>query len=443
LAAYGSGDEARLRAFYRDHLSPEAFARHPLEDQVAMALRVRGDFGALTLVGVKEDGPSRLRVRLRGEKGGSVAFIFAVQPDPPHLLAGIGVEAMAGGGEEEEAPPAPPRTERETAGAIQAFVDSLARAQAFSGVVRVTYHGHTLVEHAWGLADRAGRIPNRADSKFNLGSINKIFTRTAIAQLAQQGKLSLDQTIERWMPELAHDAASRITIRELLDHRSGLGDFFGSAFDAADKAKLVTNADFLPLFKDQPLLFAPGTQQRYSNAGYIVLGLVVERVSGEEYHDYVRRHVLALAGMTGTDSYRKDARVPNLAIGYTSDRTGGDLRANTRGLPARGSAAGGGYSTAPDLERFIAALEGGKLLDAHWSAWMFGGPEPTARAAPGPALPIAVGGLGIAGGSPGVNAVVEADLHANFCAVVLCNLDPPAAERVGRALRGWLTAICD
>ena len=444
LEAYGSGDDARLFVFCQEHMAPEALERRPAEEVVEMARRLRGDFGALSLVRATEEGAQGLRVRLHAEKGGAVALIFEVQAKPPYLLTGIRAETFTSPGDEEEPlPPAPPRTQRETVAVIQAYLDSLARAQAFSGVVRVTYHGRTLIEQAWGLADRGLGLPNRVDTRFNLGSINKIFTRTAIAQLAQQGKLSLDQTVERWVPELPPDVAARITIRKLLEHRSGLGDFFGPAYEAADKAKLRTNADFLPLFKDQPLLFEPGTKQRYSNGGYVVLGLVIERVSGEPYHDYVRRHIFKPAGMRSTDSYFKEARVPNRAIGYTRQRSSVGWPTNTDGLPARGSAAGGGYSTALDLERFIDALKHGRLLDARWSAWVFGGPAPGPETSPAPALPLSAGGLGIAGGSPGMNAVVEADLGADFCAVVLCNLDPPAAESVGRALRVWLAAIRD
>ena len=442
LAAYETRDEGELFTYFNQHMAPEALTRRPVEDLVEMVRRMRTDFGVLALMRVTEESPQVLRVTMRADKGDIVTLVFEAEAAVPHLLSSIRAEARPPNGiQDEPEPAAPPRSPAQTAEVIGAYVDSLARAGQFSGVVRVTVHGRPLIERAWGLADRGLRIPNRIDTRFNLGSINKIFTRTAIAQLAQSGRLSLDQTIERWVPELPRDVAARITVRELIDHRSGLGDIFGAAYDSTDKSKLRTNADYLPLFRGRPLLFEPGTNMRYSNAGYVVLGLIVERVSGESYHDYVRRHVYAPAGMKSTDSYLRDQPVPNRAVGYTRQRSDTGWRSNLYMLPERGSAAGGGYSTAADLARFMDALAGGRLLDARWSAWMMSPSAAGPDSAKTPALPLRVGGLGVAGGSPGVNAALEARLDTGTCAVVLCNLDPPAAERVARALRFWLAAM--
>src|SRR5437879_6288617 len=132
-----------------------------------------------------------------------------------------------------------------------------------------------------------------------------------------------------------------------MEHRSGLGDFFGPEFVAAPKNRIRSLADYLPFFVNKPLLFEPGAQQRYSNAGYIVLGMVIEKLSGTSYYDYVREHIFKPNGMTSTDSYALDDVVPRRATGYS------ERHSNIYTLPARGSSAGGGYSTAGVLRRLV------------------------------------------------------------------------------------------
>ncbi|HEV7922903.1 MAG TPA: serine hydrolase [Thermoanaerobaculia bacterium] len=283
----------------------------------------------------------------------------------------------------------------------------------FSGVVLLAKDGKPVMQRASGLADPAKGIENRMDTKFNLGSINKIFTRLAIAQLAADGKLALDDTVRKHLPDFPSPNAARITIQQLLDHKSGLGDIFGPRYEAAPPSSLRKLSDFVPLFADQPLEFEPGTRERYSNAGYIVLGLIIEKLSKQSYYDYVRDHITRPAGMTDTASYAVEEKVANRAVGMTRNGP------NTATLPGRGSSAGGGYSTAADMLRFSQALLGEKLLDHQWTEWMFGGGS--AR------------NLGIAGGAPGINAVLE--IAPPYTLVVLANQDPPAAQEVARSAR--------
>ena len=290
---------------------------------------------------------------------------------------------------------------------LQQIVDRAVADGKFSGVVMLAKDGQPEFVHAYG----AG---NKVDTKFNLGSINKVFTQVAIAQLAEAGKLSLDDTVRKHLPDYPSPVADKITIRQLVEFRSGLGDFFGPEFLAAPPSKLRTLRDYLPLFVDKPLLFEPGTQQRYSNAGYIVLGLIIERVSGQTYYDYVREHIFKPAGMRDTDSYAIDENVPNRATPITKR---GELQ-----MPGRGSSAGGGYSTAGDLLRFANALSANKLVSPKWTDWVFkGGPQHN---------------LGVAGGAPGINATLL--IEPPYTLIVLANVDPPAAEEIARAARPLL-----
>jgi CubicO group peptidase (beta-lactamase class C family) len=271
------------------------------------------------------------------------------------------------------------------------------------------------------MADREARRPNDLETAFNLGSINKVFTTIAIRQLAAAGKLDIDSTLARSWPDYPNpDVARRVTIRQLLQHRSGIGGNIFGVPPGGSRSDVRRLRDYLPLFVNEPLQFEPGSRSQYSNAGYIVLGMLIERLSGEDYYDYVRTHIYAPAGMTRTAHWAVDSLPANAALGYTTqtaDRTtSSGLRRNSDLLPGRGSSAGGGYSTAHDLLRLLQALRAGRIP---------AGPPP---------------GLGVAGGAPGINATVEGDLPGGYDLIVLANLDPPAAERIGQLVRGWLGA---
>lgn len=303
---------------------------------------------------------------------------------------------------------------------LASSLDSLAALDQFSGVVvlALAIDGRPVFEHAYGISDRAAERPNDVQTAFNLGSINKVFTAIAIRQLAAAGKLDLDSTLARAWPDYPNrEVARRVTIRQLLEHRSGIGGNIFGAPVGGKRSDVRRLRDYLSLFVSEPLQFDPGTRMQYSNAGYVVLGLLIERLSGEDYYDYVLRHVYRPAGMMRTAHWSVDSLPPNTAVGYTRQGEGtepGALHRNTDLLPGRGSSAGGGYSTAHDLLRFLAALREARIANG---------------------VPA---GLGIAGGAPGLNAVVEGDLPGGYDLVVLANLDPPAAERIAQLIRGWL-----
>lgn len=294
----------------------------------------------------------------------------------------------------------------------------------FSGVVLAAKAGKVVVSRAYGLADVASRTPNTIDTRFNIGSLNKLFTKVAIAQLAEAGKLSLDDTVAQRLPGTALTGADQITIRQLLAHRSGLGDIFGARYEAAPPSRLRELADFLPLFADQPLAFEPGTQERYSNAGYVTLGLIIEKITGEPYRDYVAKHIFAPARMTRTALPAVDDRLPSRATGYTRHGDDHELAArvpNTKSLPGRPSSAGGAYASAGDLLRFYDALLADRLLSTRWTSWMLNDSFDDARRSPE---------IGVAGGAPGINAAIE--IAGGWTVIAMANYDPPAAGAVAR-----------
>ncbi len=337
------------------------------------------------------------------------------------IAGGSWMLAGAALAQEAKAPAAAKRkTEAEVVAALGKEMAAKAAADEFSGVVLLAKDGKTIFRQAYGFADLGLKVPNDAETKFNLGSINKVFTRIAIEQLALAGKLSLDDTIGKWLPEYPNkDAAAKVTIRQMRDMRSGLGDIFTEEFEKGAKDRLLKPRDLFVLFADKPLLFAPGTQQQYSNAGYVVLGAIVEAASGQDYYEYVREHIYKPAGMTSTDSWELDVPVPDRAVGYTKEgprgpAPGGGRRNNLFSTFFKGSPAGGGYSTAGDLLRFDTALRAGALF----------------------ADGRKIAGIGAAGGTPGCNALLE-QMPQGYTLIVLSNYDPPAAMDVGKSVRGW------
>jgi D-alanyl-D-alanine carboxypeptidase len=305
--------------------------------------------------------------------------------------------------------PSPLATDTEIVARLKSTLDSLAAANAFSGAVLLAKGQQVLVREAYGYLSRESKRRNRPETLFNLGSIDKAFTRIAIEQLARAHRLSLSDTLDRYVPEYPVEKARRMTLEHLLEHRAGTGDIFGPRYDAYDRSRLRSLRDWLPLFADRDLEFEPGAQQRYSNAGYVLLGLVIERVSGQSYFQYVHDHVFARAGMSVTASLTADERQGDVAVGYT--REAGRLVDNRSREPWRGTSAGGGYSNIDDLLRFSQALRAGT----------FGAPP--------------IGYLDIAGGGEGINAVLA--IAGDYTLVVLANLDPPAAETVVSAVREW------
>lgn len=329
---------------------------------------------------------------------------------------------------------------------LQVTLDKLTTEDKFSGAVLVAKHDQVLFKQAYGYADHAFDVKNRTDTKFNLGSMGKMFTGVAILQLAQAGKLSLDDKLIKDLPDYPNKAVARkVTLRQLLTHTSGLGDFFGPKFAAGNMGDYDSLESLLPLFVDKPLKFEPGTRWAYSNAGFIVLGLVIQRVSGESYYDYVQQHVFTPAGMKDTGNWPADADIPNRALGYTymGQLPGAPRRSNVFFLQ-RGGSAGGGYSTVGDLLRFAEALQGGKLLDEKYTGLAMHGyvatPHPGTKYGFG-MEETSINGVrivGHGGGGPGIQSVLDIYPDQGYVVAIMTNYDDAMAP-VDAELRAELT----
>ena len=194
----------------------------------------------------------------------------------------------------------------------------------------------------------------------------------ATLQLVEDGKLALDDPVGEHLRDYPNqDVATKVTIRHLLTNTGGTGDIFGPEYDR-NRLQLQEHSDYVKLYGSRPPAFEPGTQFAYSNHGFVLLGAIIEAVSGESYYDYVREHIFAPAGMTSTDS-QPESEVPNRSIGYTR-LPGSRLRwPNTERVLWRGNAAGDAYSTVGDLVRFAGALTSNRLLSAGSTQMMMTG----------------------------------------------------------------------
>jgi CubicO group peptidase (beta-lactamase class C family) len=266
--------------------------------------------------------------------------------------------------------------------------------------------------------------------------MNKMFTAVATLQLVERGKLSLDDTIGKILPDYPNsNVASKVRVRHLLSHTGGTGDIFGPEFDA-HRLELKTLQDYVKLYGERDLQFEPGTKWEYSNYGFLLLGVMIEKVSGKSYYDFVAENIYKVAGMTSSGSEPESVKVANRSKGYMRDRF--EMVSNEPTLPWRGTSAGGGYTTASDLMKFAGALMSNRLLKAETlaeatrpqfatGAYGFGfqlGPPDEART------------YGHGGGAPGMNAILRVYPESGQSVIVLCNLDSPSASRMG----DWLHA---
>jgi CubicO group peptidase (beta-lactamase class C family) len=338
---------------------------------------------------------------------------------------------------------------------LAAHLRLLGEADEFSGAVLVAKDGEAVFAKAYGLADRERRTPNRVNTRFSLASMGKMFTAVAVCQLAEAAKLSFADPIIKYLPDYPNRAAARkITIHHLLTHTSGMGDFFGKKEYEARRSRLRKPVDYFAYFANDPLAFEPGTDIQYSNAGFVVLGAVVERLSGQSFFDYVRQHIFRPAGMTNTGYNEAGREVPDLALPYESAgwdpqydgarRRSPVARRRGRRLPGHGSPAGGGYSTVTDLFKFARALRQHKLLGREHSERILTGEGELGMFG---ALSIRhvygfqyaeQGGeriVGHGGGSPGASGKLDMYLGRGWTVVALSNYDPPTGHLANEKFR--------
>ena len=277
LDAFDSGDKARLDAFLPHYAKPED---HPTERE----LRFRHQTGGFDLRKIEESTPTKLTVLVQEHDSDRFARLsIEVEPTTPYKVVRLQTRLMDRPAEF----PLPRMSQSELVAALHTKLERDAAAGLFSGAVLVAKDGQAVFTGNYGLADREKGIPNAPSTKFRIGSMNKMFTAVAILQLVQARKIELNDPLGKYITDYPNkDIAKKVTIRQLLTHTGGTGDFFGPEFDA-HRLELKTLDDYVKLFGERGPQFEPGSRWAYSNYGFLLLGIVVERVSGKSYYDYV------------------------------------------------------------------------------------------------------------------------------------------------------------
>jgi CubicO group peptidase (beta-lactamase class C family) len=431
VEAVNTGDPARIEAFVEHAFAPAFLAAVPLSEHVAVALSFYDGSHGFDVHGVRrytpprEDGAEILIVRNR-LTGAWQAFSLHLEEAAPHRIAGLDFLPAR----PPKDLPAPGPLDLEAAvSELRAFVERLAQAAVFSGSVLLAKDGQLLYSDAHGLADRNHAVPNVIDTKFNLGSMNKMFTAVTAAQLVEEGKLRFDDPVSSFLGGKGWTSAdlSKVRVEHLLTHTSGLGSYFNQTYQRSARQLFRKLDDYKPLLAEETLAFEPGTRWSYSNSGMLLAGAVIEAASGEDYFDRVRRTIYGPAGMSASDCYDIDYVVPKLAIGYELERgpQGARWHTNTFSHVIRGGPAGGGYSTAPDLLAFAEALRGGRLLKPETFEKLVSAKPELNSPDYGYGFGVAQGPngriVGHSGGFEGINSNLDIFLDRGIVAVVMSN----------------------
>lgn len=498
--AFVTMDRAGLEKFFNQCLPAEKLKSMSAKERAIKLLSLRERLGNIISVKINNPLPEEFFLFYQGGKDeGCIINLKFESKNGGIYLDKITVEQAS---PESFLPPLTLLPLDQALSEIDRQIREISAQDRFSGVVLIARDFKPVYFKAWGLASREFGVLNQLETKFNLGSINKLFTKIAIAQLIEKGLLSLDDRLGKFLPDYPNaEAREKVKVRHLVEMTSGIGDFFGPDFERTPKDFIRHNRDYLSLFASKPLAFEPGTKQMYSNGSYVVLGEIISRASGIDYYEFIKKNIFEVAGMKDSAWYEADEPVPNLAEGYTKEipdrrkavsnyneqlsfdenwlekpelKAGSESsvgtevkrnedfnksrtitlrpeikekeeaksvvwRKNIYTRPARGSAAGGGYSTAEDLLRFMESLYNCQFLSPPWTDWVFGGPEPGKQAERGPFnCDRKQWNIAVAGGAPGINAVLEFDGYSGWTIIVLSNLDPPAATTISRLIRRFL-----
>lgn len=322
---------------------------------------------------------------------------------------------------------------------VDARLREWAEERDLSGVAVVTRGDGIEFAGCYGLANRADAVPVRVGTRFGLASLTKMFTAVAVADQVRAGAVRFDTPVVDVLPPERRPSTLRadVTVHHLLTHTSGIADYFDDVGDYGELwaqrpcYRMLAPADFLPLFGDLPPVRGPGELFQYSNAGYIVLGLLLEQLAELPYPEVVRRRVFEPAGMDASGFFALDEARPDIAVGYLPPREpGAPWRSNIYSIPVIGGADGGAFSNAADLDRFLRRYDDGTLLGRPLRDAML---TPRCPAFPGIEMGYGVllygdGRFGHGGGDPGVEVLVQRIPARDADVIVLCNVNGLAPD---------------
>lgn len=332
-------------------------------------------------------------------------------------------------------------------GEIKSFLDNLS-INDFSGTILVAQNDSIIETRSYGLANIEYNVKNRINTRFNIASITKMFTAVATLQLYEQGKIDLNVPIGKYLPHYQNKMVrDSVTIHQLLTHTSGLNNFYVSDLDKMVNMKYKEISDFVPLFVNDSLLSKPGEQYNYSGTGFVLLGLIIEKVSGKSYYDYIKDNVLMPANMTSTSAIEIDSIVKNKANGYTSQFGKSKVLKKNDYYLTKASPAGFYYSTAEDLFNFSKALRTYKLLNKETTKLMFKPKVKGYNTHLGYGIDIDQRYnqtiLGHSGGWYGIHTELMDFMDDNFTVVILSNIDDGGKEGASKVADFFKTLLAN
>jgi CubicO group peptidase (beta-lactamase class C family) len=441
LRVINTRDTAAIRRFVDAHFVTSGPDARPSAVRAARLVELTSDHGQLDVRRVDTSAANEVTAVARGQRTEEwLRFTLLLDETPGRRIRGVRIGPTRG-----DDAPAAQLSDAAIVAELQGYVERLASRDAFSGTVLLAKAGQPLYRAAFGEANKDFGVRNTIETKFNLGSMNKMFTAVSVLQLAEKGSLSLDDTLGRFLPvgAMRPEVLAKVRIKHLLTHTSGLGSYFTAEWDRTSRARFRTVDDWMALVRPESLAFEPGTRWSYSNTGMLVLGKVIEAASGQDYFEYVREHIYRPAGMTNSDAYDLDRVNPNLAVGYEREQTpnGVEYRNNIFQHVIRGGPAGGGYSTVDDLTRFAEALKGGRLV-SNSSVRLLTTPKPELGSPTyGFGFFIDEDGkvVGHSGGFPGINSQLDIYVGEAYTFAVMANYGG-AAQRIAQKARALLLA---
>lgn len=411
-----------------------SLGREPAAERARQFDRLKALSGGFKLLEWRPQGERMVEVFARSRRGNRHAkFVLFTSGKEPGKIADIFVlperdpERAAA-----DAFPKVPVSDDELVRLVRRRIDALTEEGSFSGAILLARGDEVLLREGRGLAEETWRIPNRADTRFNVASVSKMWTAVVVMKLVEQGKLSLDDTLAQRVPAYPHrQAASKITLRQLLHHRGGIGEWDGRQVKAP-----LTSTELAATMTAEP--GEPDERFNYSNAGYVLLGAAAESATGLSYEQLVEQLVFRPAGMQASGFWPVTAIVPNRATGYlrpADDPLGfGQKYSNEQFLGFAGNASGGAYSTVDDMFAFHRALATGKLLKPETvkamvdTAVEFAGSPRPSRYGLGLRLEDCAGvptfGHGGGGANSGVSSATYASVDGPWTVLVLGNTDP-------------------
>ncbi|RLQ92435.1 class C beta-lactamase-related serine hydrolase [Falsibacillus albus] len=255
--------------------------------------------------------------------------------------------------------------------AIDTWIQKKSKEHNLSGVVYLKQDKQVLSKSAFGFANRAEEQMNTVDTRFGIASGCKLFTAVGICQLVEKGILTFETLLVDCLDIDFPHFDKRITVHQLLTHTSGVPDYFDEEImeDFEDLWKtcpvyqMKEPIDFLPLFQTKEMMFQPGEKFHYNNAGYILLGLIIEQQTGKNFSEFIESEIFCRCGMMDSGYFSMDQLPKNTALGYIEDKGSGALRTNIFAVPMKGGADGGAYVTALDMMEFWEALFDFRLVN--------------------------------------------------------------------------------